>query len=132
MILMTYSYSKVIIGVLFVSLILLLLAIAYKKFLAYLGKGRIIQEDYCVLYSLEEESAKGEIEIYFTTETSRNAIIELLNEDFSLNTVIKEGEFSEGGHIVRFDTTPLKDGIYFYVLRTDNQKTMKRIQVKNQ
>lgn len=131
MILMTYSYGKVAVGVLFVSLTLLVLFIAYKKLLAYLGKGNPIKEDYCVLYSLETPVASKEVEIYFTTEQAKTVTIELLNADLTPHSVIKEGDFGIGGHIVRLDTTKLINGEYFFCLRTDNQKTMKKMVVEN-
>lgn len=131
MILMTYSFGKVAVGILFVSLGLLVLVISYRKLLAYLGKGNPVKEDYCVLYSLDNPTAKGEVELYFTTESKRAVVLELLNKDLGFIEVIREGEFGKGGHIVRFDTTKLSNGEYYYCLRTDNQKTMKKMMVTN-
>ncbi len=128
---MGYSISKILIGILCVSLALILIYIAYKKLLAYLGKGTPSPNDYCVLYSLEIEPAKGELEFYFTSAVPRSVKIEILNDDLSLNTVIIEKEFSDGGHIIRFDSNTLPNGNYFYCLRTDNQKTMKKMLVQN-
>ena len=131
MILMTYSITKVVLGILAVSLVLLVLYISYKKLLFYLGRGIPVAKDYCVLYSLEQDPAKGEIEMYFTTEFPKTVVIELLNADMSVNQLIVERDFKEGGHIVRFDTNTIENGIYFFCLRTDNQKTMKKMTVKN-
>lgn len=130
-VLMAYSISKVLIGALLVSITLLLIYIAYKKLLVKLGKGQPAENDYCVLYTLEKNPVDGEMEIYFTTKTPRKVTIELLNEDLSTNRVLAEGEFSEGGHIVRYDSLQIPDGEYFYCLRTDNQKTSKKITIKN-
>ena len=131
MILMSFSYSKVILGIMAVSLVLLVLYISYKKLLAYLGKGMPVAADYCVLYSLERDPVKGEIEIYFTTQFPKKVAIEVLNADMSVNQLIVEKEYSDGGHIIRFDTTLLEDNNYFFCLRTDNQKTMKKMSVRN-
>jgi hypothetical protein len=131
MILMTYSVGKVVVGILFVSLALLVLIIAYRKLLAYLGKGNPVKEDYCVLYGLEEPEVKGLVEFYFTTEAPKQVRLELLNEDMSFNSLIKEGDFGKGGHIVRYETKDLQNGNYFYCLRTENQKTMKKMKVNN-
>jgi len=131
MILMTYSISKVLIGILLTSITLLILYIAYKKLLEKLSAGNPIKEDYCVLYSLEEPIAKGEVELYFTTIKPKQVSIELYNEDLTLHSIIKEGEFSEGGHIIRLDTTKLNNGVYFFALKTYNQKNMKKMLVEN-
>jgi len=131
MILMTYSISKVVIGIMLTSITLLILYIAYKKLLTRLNKGNPIKEDYCVLYSLEEPIARGEVELYFTTIKPRKVSIELYNDDLSFNSTIKEGEFGEGGHIIRLDTTKLSNGVYFFALKSENQKTMKKMLVEN-
>jgi hypothetical protein len=131
MILMTYSTGKVLIGILFVTLALLVLYIAYRKFLRFLGKGEPVKEDYCVLYSLEAPISRGTVEIYFTTEQSKKVRIEILKEDLSFEALVKEGDFSIGGHIVRFNTEQLADGIYYYCLLAENQKTIKRMEICN-
>lgn len=131
MILMGYSISKVLIGILFVSLILLVLYILYKKIIARMGKGAPILTDYCVLYNLEMDPVVGEMEIYFTTKFPKIVSIEILNSDLSVNMLVEEKEFKEGGHIIRFDSTKLPNDNYFYCLRTENQKTMKKILVQN-
>ena len=87
--------------------------------------------DYCVLYSLESPTVKGEVEIYFTTEQARDAKIILLDADMNELQVIKEDKFSSGGNIVRFDTTKVENGNYFYALVTDNQKTTKKMKIQN-
>jgi hypothetical protein len=132
MILMTYSYGKLAVAILFVTLALLILYIAYRKLLVYMGKGEPVKEDYCVLYSLERSAVNGEVEIYFTTETPKEVTIELLNADLEILELIKSEKFSSGGHIVRFDCSQLSDGVYFYSLRTDNQKTMKKMIVRKE
>ncbi|MFN5149068.1 MAG: hypothetical protein ACK46O_03210 [Flavobacteriia bacterium] len=131
MILIGYSIGKTLIAVLMVTLALLVLYIAYKKLLAYLGKGVPVQKDYCVLYGLEVQPSRGEVEFYFTTESLREVSIELLDSDMTVNQVITKGEFEAGGHIIRFNSADVKDGDYYYCLRTENQKTMKKMVIRN-
>lgn len=131
MILVGFSITKVLVGVLCVSLALLLLFIAYRKFLAYLGKGGPSPKDYCTLDSLEKNPGQGEIQIFFSNDQKKNVIIEILNEDMSPREVIVDKEFDSGGHVIRFDSTKFPNGNYFYCLRTDNQKTMKKMEISN-
>lgn len=131
MILMTYSISKVIIGILLTSITLLILVIAYKKLLARLGKGNPIQEDYCVLYGLEETPSKKEVSFYFTSNSERHIELSLLTSELTMLQIITEKTVKEGGHITRFDTTTIPNGTYYYCLKTDNQKTMKKMIVAN-
>ncbi len=130
-VLFTFSITKLLLGILSLSLAVLLIVIAYKKLLAYLGKTDMITEDYCILYSLEEQPSTGEIELYFTTNSKRVCKMSILNYDMSLHSVIFEEEVKEGGNIVRFNTKNVENGLYFYQLETENQKTMKKIEIKN-
>ena len=130
-VLMGFTIGRVLMGALSVSLAVLLLTIAYRKLLKYLGKGTPVKEDYCVLYGLETHPTSGEVEFYFTTNSKRDITLEILNDDLTFRSIISEKNVLEGGHIIRFDTNSLPNGTYFYQLRTENQKTMKRFSVVN-
>lgn len=131
MILAGYNFSKMAVGVLVVSLAVLVLVIAYKKLLAFMGRGNINMEKYAVLYRLENDPVSGEIEFYFTCEEPKTGTFSILNEDSSLNQTIITKDFQTGGNIVRFDSTSISNGVYFYQLETENQKTMKKMNVLN-
>lgn len=131
MTLIGFSIGRVLLGVLFVSLALLVLIIAYRKLLAYLGKGTPAPKDYCVLYSIEQDPVSGEVEIYFTTDAEKEVAIEVYNQDMTLLKTLKENPFKKGGHIIRFDSNEFSNGEYFYGLRTENQKTVKKMRVVN-
>lgn len=129
MILIGFSWLDVVIGMLWVSIIVLILVIGYRKLLAYLGKGDIKKEDYCVLYNLEKSPVTGEAPFYFTSEKVRNVSIWI--QDSTMNDLIEVSnqECKIGGNIIRFDTSNLKNGTYFYCLKTDNQKISKKMEV---
>jgi hypothetical protein len=40
-------------------------------------------------------------------------------------------EFDNGGHLIRFDSTKLANGIYYYGIVTTDQETTKRMEVLN-
>lgn len=131
MILAGFSPTKIAVGILFVSLAVLVLVIAYRKLLAYLGRGKMPSEKYCVLYSIESNPVRGEMELYFTSEEPKEVTLELLNADFTLNREIVAKDYPAGSHIVRFDSAQVANGTYFYQLRTENQKTMKKVEIRN-
>jgi hypothetical protein len=130
-VLMGFTIGRVLMGALFVSLAVLILTIAYRKLLSHLGKGAPSPEDYCILYGLETHPARGEVEFYFTTNSKRDIILELLNDDLSNHSIIQSKNVEKGGHIIRFNTTIIPNGTYFYQLKTENQKTMKRFTIEN-
>lgn len=125
------SYSNMAIAILCVSLALLVLIIAYRKLLAYLGKGRVPTEKYCVLYRIEKNPVQGMVEFYFTSEEERFVHFELLNEDYTVFKELSAEDRKVGGHIIHFDSTSIPNGVYYYQLRTENQKTMKKMVVEN-
>lgn len=131
MILAGITAGKLVIGILSVSLAILILVIAYKKLLSYLGKGSLPKEDYCILYSLEENPSKGTIDFYFTAEKIKEVAIHILDENYNLVSEIWNSESKIGGNIVKFDTSTLSNGNYFYALISDNQKTMKKMAIVN-
>ncbi|MES2589635.1 MAG: hypothetical protein V4622_11700 [Bacteroidota bacterium] len=128
---MGVSYGKVAVGILLITLALLILIIAYRKLLAFMSKGEIPKDKYCVLNSLEVNPAKGEIEFYFTCEEPVYVDFEILNADFSINQTVSSKEYTSGGNIIRFDSTKIANGSYFFQLRTENQKAMKKFDVLN-
>ncbi len=130
MILASFITSKLL-TLLTISLVVLIGVIIYKRLLIKFKQNTISKDDYCVLFGLENQPSKGEIEIYFTSEKKKNVKISILNEDMSLHTDIKEFECTPGGNIVRFNTLNVENGNYFYQLKTDNQETIKKFTIKN-
>lgn len=131
MILYTYNWTEIGMWILIVLTLTTIAIVVYKKLLMRLNRDNMNTADYCVLYSLENEQVSGVVELYFTTEHKRNAKMVLLDSDMKELLVIKEGDFSSGGNIVRFDTASVANGNYFYALITDNQKTTKKMNIRN-
>lgn len=131
MIALKLSAMEIAVGVLIFTLALLILVIGYKKLLTYLGKGGIVKEKYCVLYSLETEPASGTIQFYFTSEEKKEVQLQLLDEQYNFIQEIYNQECKADGNIIPFDTTERQNGVYFYCLVTENQKTMKKMTIRN-
>ena len=103
----------------------------YKQLLRSLSKGSIDKADYCELYSLEIEPASGELPFYFTSEKAKEVALLLLDHKMDLIQEIVKKECKVGGNIVRFDSTKIPNGDYFYCLKTENQKVVKKMRVLN-
>lgn len=128
---LAFTAMEVVVGTMIFTLALLLLVIAYKKLLAYLGKGAIPKEKYCVLYSLEVNPASGKVQFYFTSEEEKNVKFHILDNDYKFVKELYNQQCSTDGNIIHFDTNELQNGVYYYCLLTENQKTMKRMTVHN-
>ncbi|PIE87171.1 MAG: hypothetical protein CSA03_01630 [Bacteroidetes bacterium] len=132
MILAGFTFNgRTVIYILIITLGALVLTIAYRKLLKYLGRGAPSKKDYCVLYGLEKSPSVGELEFYFTSEEKKEVAINILDADMNFVTEVTSFECSKGGNIVRYDSTQIADGNYFYSLETSNQKTMKKMRVQN-
>lgn len=131
MILVNISPMEIAVGVLIFTLLLLLFIIGYRKLLAHLSKGTLLKENYCVLYSLEINPAFGDINFYFTSEKKREVKLELLDENYNFIKELYNQECKSDGNMVHFNTKEIENGIYFYSLVTENQKTMKKMTIRN-
>lgn len=131
MILAGVKFWDVTFTVLWVSLVLLIVFILYRMLLRRLKGNTPPSEDYCVLYGLENHPSRGIVEFYFTSEIKRHYQFLILNQEMEEVMEVSQKEANNGGNIIQFDTTQLKNGLYFYCLKTDNQKTMKRMKIAN-
>ena len=93
-------------AILFVSFLLLLGVILYRLLLRKLSKGRIKNENYCTLYSLDKNPASGEVAFYFVSPFKIPIEFSIWEGDIKVLELRNE-EFSEGGHIIHFDTKNL-------------------------
>lgn len=127
MVLVGFNWQDVLIGMLWVSIIVLILVIGYKKLLSHLSRNDIKREDYCVLLNIEESVVSGEIPFYFTSEQIKNVSIWI--QDSAMNDLIEVSNKAckVGGNIIRYDSSQLENGTYFYCLKTDNQKISKKM-----
>ncbi len=125
------SWESKLLGTMIVLAAVAMLYIAYKAVIKRFSKGALKKEDYALLFDLENKHQTGGLEFYFTIEEPKKVVFSILNAKMETIEVIQDKEFSSGGHIIRFDTSALQDGVYFYCLETDNQKTMKKMHVQH-
>ena len=128
---LAFSITSVALGTLCVSLAVLVIIIAYRKLLSYLGKGHPPKEYYAVLYSIEMQPAKGTIDLYYELKVDKDIELHLLDIDMKDFKLIDKRLGTKGGNKILFDTTLVPNGNYYYELRSDNQKTMKKLRVEN-
>lgn len=121
---------EAIVKFLFVSFLILLAVIAYRRLLKRFQKGQIVHNDYCELYNLDQDPASGELAFYFVCPELKQVQF-CIWKDRQLLHELANQEFSQGGHIIRFDSNTLENGVYYYGIVTSDQETIKRMQVLN-
>jgi hypothetical protein len=115
---------------LFVSFLILLAVIAYKRLLKRFQKGQVVHQDYCELYNLDQEPASGELSFYFVCPVAQQVQFGIW-KDRELIHELGNQTYEKGGHIIRFDSTQLANDVYYYGIVTADQETTKRMQVLN-
>jgi hypothetical protein len=122
---------KLIVNVAWVTLSVILAIILYRLLLRRLKRGVMDNVDYVVLHRSEKEPAFGSIQLYFTAEVPGNAVFTIYEKNGDREWVLFEGDFKVGNTIINFDTTTVPNGWYYYEVKTDNQKTYKLLEIKN-
>ncbi len=113
-----------------ISLIILLGIIFYRKLLQYLSRNRIRTEEFINLYDLELSSISGQIEFYFTLPSSKFVQFEILDSNWQKIRELASKQFEPGGHIIRFDSSSVSPGIYYYGVRTEGQVLHKKFVIE--
>lgn len=126
------NFTQIALGTLYVSIIVIILYFVYQKLLSRINRKEPNKALYCDLIYLENDVAKGIVEFYFTNLEVKNIRFEILNQQYESISILAEDDFEIGQHIVRFDSTSVPNGNYFYQLKTDNQQTMRKMYVNNQ
>lgn len=127
MVLVGFNWQDILIGMLWVSIIVLIIVIGYRKLLSHLQRNDIKKEDYCVLYNLEESPVTGEVPFYFTSEQTKNVSIWIQDSSMHDLVEVSNQECKVGGNIIRYNSNDLENGTYFYSLKTKNQKVSKKM-----
>jgi histidinol-phosphate/aromatic aminotransferase/cobyric acid decarboxylase-like protein len=116
---------------LYASLLAVLAIIGYRYLLRRWNKQPWKREDFVELFSLEHQEVRGEVSFFFEVFSSKHITFVLVNSSGSEVAVLVDEERKPGGHVIRFDTTSLPNGTYYYRLTTANQRTEKRVEIRN-
>ncbi len=113
-----------------ITLFIVIGIILYRLLLRRLSKGKVDMDTFCTLYSLEKNPVSGEVEFYFVSPDMIKVEFSIWKENDKI-VELKNDYFKKGGHIVRFDSTTLPNGEYFFGLVTSKQRTIKRFKIQN-
>ena len=119
---------EAVIQFLFVTLFILLGIIGYRAMLRKFQRGQVVHKEFCELYNLDQEPAQGELAFYFVCPQACEVKLAI----WQFNKVVCEvaqASFEKGGHILRFDSTKLANGVYYYGIVTPDQETKKRMTI---
>jgi hypothetical protein len=121
---------EAVIQFLFVTFLILLSIIGYRALLRKFQRGQVVHKEFCELYNLDQEPAQGELAFYFVCPQECEVKLAI----WQFNKIVCEvaqASFEKGGHILRFDSTKLANGVYYYGIVTPDQETKKRMTIAN-
>lgn len=121
---------EAIVKFLFVSFLILLAVIGYRALLRRFQRGQVKHRDFCELYTLDQDPAAGELAFYFVCPDQTTVQFGIWQNN-SLVQELASQTFDKGGHILRFDSTALANGVYYYGIITPDQETKKRMIIAN-
>lgn len=121
---------EMLIEFLIVTLLILVAIIAYRFLLRYLSKGGVNQAVYCELYSLDHDPASGEVSFYFVCPELTHVTFNIWDSDLIVRQ-LTDKEYEQGGHLLKFQTSDLPNGTYYFGIVTTKQKTQKRFRIEN-
>lgn len=106
------------------------LFLGYKYLLKLLQKGKPSQQ-YAMLHTIHNNTATGETRFYF--ELPENTHVNFIIVDGNENeiAVLMQGNLNKGSYPVKWNSTDVKNGQYFYKLETNNQTISKKLTVTN-
>jgi hypothetical protein len=115
---------------LIITLLILLAIIAYRYLLKYLSRGRVNPAQYCELYSLDQDPAFGEVSFYFVCPERTEVSFKIWDVDQVVRELANKA-YEQGGHLLRFQTSELPNGTYYFGIETGKQKSQKRFTIQN-
>lgn len=129
--LLVIDLARVIVNLGWISLTIIVFILAYRFLLKRMKRGVIKTTDYVELSTLEGDDQQGEIQFFFKTPIDQQITFRIYGKTSDYEKKILSKPLQKGGHIVKFDTTKVPNGMYFYELTSENQKISKLFEVKN-
>ena len=110
---------------------IIIFIILYRLLLKKFKEGRLNRENYFILHPIENEPAKGTIQIFIEMHFPKEIEITIFSIDKGIHKVIEKKEYQKGGNIIQVDTTQFENGMYFYQAKSELQKTRKKFEILN-
>lgn len=131
MMLLVIDIQQSIANVAWITFFILIFLIGYRIVVRRMKRGQIEKELYLILHPIEKDPAVGVVPIFMEMNTPMDVEISIFSTDDTIHKVIEEKTYKKGGNIIQLDTREFENGFYFYQAKSDNQKTRKRIEIRN-
>jgi hypothetical protein len=127
---MSWFYYEILFISLGITLGLFLTYQGYKYFVSTVRKNEVYVPK-IKLHYIENIISKGEIMFHFEVIEEQPVLFELCDVNMNPLEVLKNETLTTGTYTIKFDTTKIPNGEYFYCLKGEQQQLMKKFEVQN-
>lgn len=113
------------------TLVIIVFIILYRLLIRKMKKGVVDQKKFAELSSTDDSKKSGEFQFFIKLSEPKKVLFRVYGKSSDFEKVIVDKELAKGGHVIKFDSTEVPNGFYYYELKTDNQKITKLIEVNN-
>lgn len=131
MMLLVIDIKQSLANIAWITLFILIFLIIYRIVMRRLKRGQIEKELYLILHPVEKDPAVGIVPIFMEMNTPMDVEVTISSLDNTVQEVIEHKTYNKGGNIIQLDTRKFNNGFYFYQAKSENQKTKKRIEIRN-
>lgn len=131
MMLLVIDIQQSIANVAWITLFILLFLIGYRILVRRMKRNQLEKKLYLILHPIEKDPAVGVVPIFIEMNTPMEVEVSIFSMDNATHKIIEHKTYKRGGNIIQFDTRDFENGFYFYQAKSDNQKTRKRIEIRN-
>lgn len=114
-----------------ISLALIVFFIFYRRLLNKIKGQTLLEKNFVRLEPLQEEKVNGTIQFFFTADVDKEVLFRIYDAKENHSIILKDELVKKGGHVINFDSTQLPNGLYFYEIKTPNQKSSKVVEIEN-
>lgn len=118
-------------GVLYLTLGIIVIVIAYRMYQKNYGKGRKSTAVYFKPDPLKNRLIIGHFESYLELDEPTQVKVFLADLQGNEKHIIIEKEFKKGITPISFDSSKFEDGEYFYTIISNDMKSEKKIKLQN-
>jgi hypothetical protein len=127
---MSWFYYKILFISLGITIGLFLAYQGYKYFVSTVRKNEVYIPK-IKLHYVENFISKGEIMFHFEVSEEQLILFEICDVEMKPLQTLKNENMNSGSYTLKFDTTVLPNGEYFYCLKGDQQQLMKKFEIQN-
>jgi hypothetical protein len=126
---MSFSYYKLLFFSLAITTGIFLLYYVYRSYIRKATAEAGSPRGFARLLPIEIPDPGGELQVRFETSDEQEINLEICDDSHTTLYVLASKVYVPGEYVIRFDSSKLSGGTYFFRLKTSRQEIFKKIQL---